>query len=629
MENIRNFIIIAHIDHGKSTLADRFLEITGAVEARLMKEQYLDQLELERERGITIKMAPVRMVYHPRQIANREAQNVDDSRLALSALPNSEFILNLIDTPGHPDFSYEVSRALAAVEGAILLVDATQGIQAQTLANFYAAKKVGLKIIGAVNKIDLNPTQLQNVIKEAANLIGCSEEEIFKVSAKTSEGVSNLLEAIVKFIPAPNEAPSEMQAAGASRALIFDSFYDDHKGVIVSVRIFNGEIKNNDEIYLIATDTYSKIKEIGYFFPQLKPAKKLIESEIGYIATGIKDPEKVNIGDTIIGSKFPTRPSLRALGKVQSSKLIALPGYQEPKPVVFVSFYPEENDDYDDLKKALQKLKLNDSALKFEPDFNEVLGRGFKGGFLGKLHFEITAERLEREFKMKTINSFPSVAYKIKKKGKWLMIENPKDLPDDFEEIWEPMIALKIISPAIYLGNIFQLKEIFRMSDLLTQNQGDKVLIAAKMPLAELIYNFDDRIKSVSQGFASFSYELIDEQKTDLKKLEILVAGEPVVGLIRIFPAKSIDFEARKMVERLKEILPRQQFSQAIQAVTDGRIIARETAPALKKDVTGYLYGGDRTRKMKLWKKQKAGKKKLKEMGRVKISAEVFKKIIQ
>ncbi|MEE8131934.1 MAG: translation elongation factor 4 [Candidatus Paceibacterota bacterium] len=585
--NIRNFVVIAHIDHGKSTLADRFLEITNTVESRRMKEQYLDQLELERERGITIKMAPVRMAY---------------------TLNSKSYILNLIDTPGHPDFSYEVSRALAAVEGAILLVDATQGIQAQTLANFHIARKAGLKIIGAVNKIDMHPPQLPQVIKELADLIGCTPEEIHKISAKTGEGVENLLEAVIEFIPASSEAPlqSEMQAG---LALIFDSFYDDHKGIIVSVRVFDGEIKDDDEIYLIATNTHSKIKEIGYFSPQLKPTKKLTEGEIGYIATGIKDPKKIKIGDTI----------------TLNPKHLALPGYEEPKPVVFVSFYPEESDDFEDLKKALQKLKLNDSALKFEPDFNEVLGRGFKGGFLGKLHFEITAERLEKEFKIRTINSFPSVAYKLGD----IFISNPKDLPDDFNEIQEPIVKLEIITPIVYLGGIFQLKKIFRMSDIQTQNQRDKVLITAKMPLAELISDFDDKLKSVSSGFASFSYELIDYQKADLKKLEILVAGEPIAGLVRIFPKKNIESEARKIVERLKKILPRQQFSQAIQAVAGGRIIARETIPALKKDVAGYLYGGDRTRKMKLWKKQKKGKKKLKTMGRVKITAETFKKMIQ
>lgn len=593
MNNIRNFVIIAHIDHGKSTLADRFLEITGAVESRKMKDQYLDQLDLERERGITIKMAPVRMSY---------------------IIDSQSYILNLIDTPGHPDFSYEVSRALTAVEGAILLVDATQGIQAQTLANFHVAKRAGLKIIGAVNKIDMNPPQLSQVMKELADLINCSVEEIHKISAKTGEGTEDLLRAVIKNTPPPKTLMPE-----STRALIFDSFYDDHKGIVASVRIFDGEIKDGNNMRLIATDTPFKIKEIGYFSPQLTPAKSLSAGEIGYVATGIKDPEKVKIGDTI------------TIGESQSAnrKALALEGYQEPKPVVFVSFYPEESGNYDDLKRALQKLKLNDSALKFEPDFNDVLGRGFKGGFLGKLHFEITAERLEREFNMKTINSFPSVAYKIKKKNEWLIIENPKDLSGDLDEIQEPIVNLEIITPTIYMGGIFQLKEIFRISDIQAHNQGDRTLITAKMPLAELISDFDDKLKSVSNGFASFSYELAEYRKSDLQKLEILVAGDLVAGLIRVFPRKSIEHEARKMVEKLKKVLPRQQFSQAIQAVVGSKIVARETVPAFRKDVTGYLYGGDRTRKMKLWKKQKKGKKRLEKMGSVKISTDVFKKMIQ
>ena len=591
--NIRNFVIISHIDHGKSTLADRFLEMTKTIDMRQMQPQFLDSLESERERGITIKMAPVRMQY-------------------------KEYILNMIDTPGHSDFSYEVSRALAAVEGAILLVDIMQGIQAQTLAKFYAAKKSGLKIIGAVNKVDLisDKESLNKRIKELADLINCQPEEIYKISGKTGQGVEELLEVIIEKIPAP--ISSEIQA---SRALIFDSFYDDHKGIIASVRVFNGEFNNGEEAYLIAPNEKFKIKEIGHFSPRLKPIGKLFEGEIGYIATGLKDPEKIKIGDTVINLKF----------KTENLKLLTLVGYDEPKPVVFVSFYSEESDQYDDLKKAFSRLKLNDSSLKFEADFNEVLGRGFKVGFLGKLHFEITAERLEKEFDIKVINSFPSVAYKIPENNGYKIIENPADLPDDIKEILEPMIKLEIITPNQYLGSILQLKEIFRMENIQTNSLGSegRILIAAKMPLAELISDFDDRLKSVSEGFASFNYELSDYQKGELEKMEILVAGAPVAGLIRVMPKKKLDYESRKMVEKLKDILPHQQFSQAIQAMSGGRIIARETIPAMKKDVTGYLYGGDRTRKMKLWKKQKEGKKKLLGMANVRISADVFKKIIQ
>ena len=752
MENIRNFVIIAHIDHGKSTLADRFLELTGTVESRQMKAQYLDQLELERERGITIKMAPVRMVYHPdRGLHGQEADNADSAGkdkllysdltykirgiffsvrkniglghkenvyqnvleqefkknnlifkkeitldvfhegkkvgvyrpdfiiedkiiLEIKSLPfigkrekiqiqtylkgsnyklgilvnfggkdveiervvydearnkniprsplksaESAYILNLIDTPGHPDFSYEVSRALAAVEGAILLVDATQGIQAQTLAHFEVAKKSGLKIIGAVNKIDLKPLQLESVVKETAVLIGCRPEEIFRISAKTGEGVKELLEAVIKYVPAP------IKNEGVSRALIFDSLYDEHKGVIAFVRVFStkggfavggeGEYKSGQNTKLIATNENFKIKEVGCFFPELKPVEKLTAGEMGYIATGFKDPDKLKIGDTI-GDKV-------------------LPGYSEPRPVVFVSFYPD-GDEYDELKKSFQKLKLQDSALKIDPDFNEVLGRGFKVGFLGKLHFEITAERLEQEFGISTVNTFPSVAYKIKN----MIVENVENLPDDFSakggEIWEPMINVEIISPLKYLGNILQLKELFRMENIETQNLGERIIIKVKMPLAELISDFDDNLKSISEGFASFSYELGDYKKSDLEKLEFLAAGAKIPGLTRIVPKKTMEHTARKMVERLKEILPRQQFAQAVQARAGGRIVARENIPAFKKDVTGYLYGGDRTRKMKLWKKQKRGKKKLLEMATtagarsgIRIPAEAFKKMLK
>ena len=599
--NIRNFVIISHIDHGKSTLADRFLEITKTVESRQMKAQFLDSLESERERGITIKMAPVRMSY---------------------SLNSNFYILNLIDTPGHPDFGYEVSRALAAVEGAILLVDITQGIQAQTLAKFYTASKQGLKIIGAVNKIDLaQGFDIEKRIEELAELIGCSPEEIHRISGKTGVGVEELLKAVIENVPVPN---SKIIASNAEigRALIFDSFYDDHKGIVASVRVFTGEFKIGDDSCLAAAGEKFKIKEIGYFMPKLKPSEKLFNGEIGYIATGLKDPEKIKIGDTIISSKYQVASS-------KGSKDLALLGYSEPKAVVFVSFYPDLSDDYDNLKKALQRLRLNDSALTFEADFNEVLGRGFKVGFLGKLHFEITVERLEKEFGIKTINTFPSVAYKIKKRGEIKMIENPAELPDDFEEIYEPMINMEIITPMQYLGSILQLKENFRMENIGTKNIGERIFVFAKMPLAELISNFDDKLKSISEGFASFNYELTDYQKANLEKMDILVAGLKVAGLTRVIPNQKLEYEARKMAEKLKDILPRQQFSQAIQAAVGSRIIARETIPAMKKDVTGYLYGGDRTRKMKLWKKQKKGKKKLLEMANVRISADVFKKIIQ
>lgn len=629
MENIRNFVITAHIDHGKSTLADRLLEITGTVEKRLMKPQYLDQLELERERGITIKMAPVRMVYRSAQftISNSQFPNLKIKNSKIENLDSEHYVLNLIDTPGHSDFAYEVSRALAAVEGAILLVDATQGIQAQTLANFESAKRAGLKIIGAVNKIDVAQSeQIENAVIDLAELVGANAEEILRVSGKTGQGVEELLAAIIDRVPPPSSTKNESGsnnrirlfeknsffADKVSRALIFDSLYDEHKGVMAFVRVFDGEFKLNDDIELLATKTKAKAKEIGTFSPQLKPGNSLSAGEIGYVATGIKDPDKLKIGDTI------TRNSGEPLT-----------GYQEPRPVVFVSFYPEESDQYDEFKQALAKLRLTDSSLTFEPESSEVLGRGFKGGFLGRLHFEITAERLVREFKIETVHSFPSVAYKVDGK----IITNPKDFPNDYNIAEEPMTKTEIVTPPQYLGSVLQLQEIFRFSDFQTETLKNKVIVRAKLPLADLIRDLDDRLKSVSQGFASFYYELIGFEKANVAKLEILVAGHAVPGLTRILPRQDIEREARITVEKLKELLPKQQFVQAIQAVVGGRIIARETIPAMKKLLGSFgKTGGDRTRKMKLWKKQQRGKERLKERGessQIKIPAHIFKELLK
>lgn len=606
MENIRNFCIIAHVDHGKSTLADRLLEITGTVEKRRLKEQYLDQLESERERGITIKMAPVRMSY---------------------SLDGKQYELNLIDTPGHTDFSYEVSRALAAVDGAILLVDVTQGIQAQTLANFNAAKRSGLSVIGAVNKIDLNPSMAAEAAKSTAELLGVPEEEIFRVSGKTGQGVAELLRAVIDKIPDPKPRPIFPNPdLEISRALIFDSFYDDHKGIIAAIRVFNGEINDGSEAHLIAAGAKFKVKEIGHFNPELKTGKKLANGQIGYVATGLKDPELLKIGDTIVTINN-SQLTADNLGK------LVLPGYKDPQPVVFVSFYPEESDNYEDLKSALGKLKLNDSALKYEADFNEFLGRGFKTGFLGKLHFEITVERLEKEFKIKTVHSFPSVSYKVRtNSGEWAIINNPKDFPLDYLEVMEPMAKMEILAPAPYLGSVLKLQEFFRMESISTQTLGNTILVSAYLPLSDLIRDFDDKLKSVSAGYASLSYEVADYVKTEVAKLEVLVSGHEVGGLTRIVHKSEVEREARRTVERLKDLLPRQQFAQAIQAVAGGRVIARENIPAMKKDVTGYLYGGDRTRKMKLWKKQKRGKEKLKEMAsksKIEVPPNVFKELLK
>lgn len=585
IEKIRNFCIIAHIDHGKSTLADRFLEITGTIDKRKMRSQFLDQLDLERERGVTIKMAPVRMIYR---------------------LNGSEHILNLIDTPGHSDFSYEVSRSLAAVEGVILLVDATQGIQAQTLANFQLAKKAGLKVIGAVNKIDLSPAQLDEAIKDLAELLNQPKEAIYKISGKTGVGVEELLTGVIKNVPCPQKISLGDKEC---QALIFDSFYDDHQGIVASVRVFGGSILSGEERHLVASKTNFKVKEVGYFSPVLKPAQILKEGEIGYVATGVKDPDKLKIGDTI-GDK-------------------PLAGYKEPQAVVFVSFYPEDTDQYEELKRALQKLKLNDSALRFDADYNEVLGRGFKVGFLGRFHFEITAERLEREFKVKTVQSFPSVVYQVVVGGKTIEVSNPQQLPEEYEEISEPVIRIEIITPAQYLGRVLQIKELFRVFKVETQNFGDRMIVIFMMPLSDFIEDFDEKLKSMTEGFASFSYELVGYERGDLVKVDILVAGDPVPGLTRLLPKESAEYEGRTMIKKLKDLLPKQQFVQALQAAIGGKIIARENIPALKKDVTGYLYGGDRTRKMKLWKKQQRGKQRLKESARVTVPPSAFKELLK
>ncbi len=599
MSFIRNFCIIAHVDHGKSTLADRLLELTGTIEKRRMKEQFLDQLELERERGITIKMAPVRMNYKYK---------------------GAQYALNLIDTPGHSDFGYEVSRALAAVEGAILLVDVTQGIQAQTLANFHNAKRAGLKIIGAVNKVDLDATRVESAVEQTAELLGVAPETIHRVSGKTGQGVEGLLEAVINFVPAPRSTDPNLKFRG----LIFDSFYHEHKGIVAEVRVIDGSLKHFDDAYLIASDTKFKNKELGHFGPELRSDDIITAGQIGYVATGLKDPGLLKIGDTMLAAQQWPIPN-----PVQ----YALPGYQNPQPVVFVSFYPEDNDDYEDLRNAFGKLQLNDSALRFEPDFNEYLGRGLKAGFLGRLHFEITAERLEKEFQMTTVHSFPSVTYRVQPRhGDWLIINNPKDFPDDYLDVEEPMAKAEILVPSEYLGSVMRLQDVFRLTNFSTQPLGHSTLITLDVPLSDLIRDFDDQLKSVSSGYASLSYRVASYQRTDVAKLEVLVATHLVSGLTRIIHKDEVEREARKTVERLKELLPHQQFSQALQAMVGGRIIARETIPALKKDVTGYLYGGDRTRKMKLWKKQKRGKEKLVALAtksQIHIPAKVFKELLK
>lgn len=592
MEHIRNFVIIAHIDSGKSTLADRLLEITGTVPMRSMQPQYLDRLPLERERGITIKMAPVRMSYD---------------------FDGKKYLLDLIDTPGHSDFAYEVSRALLAVEGGILLVDGTKGIQAQTLSNLRAAQKAGLTLIPAVNKIDLALPQIEKVVEATAELLGVPKESVFRVSAKTGVGVKELLEEVIKRVP-----PPKTLGAVTSKALIFDSLYDDHKGIIANVRVFGGKFTSED-MHLVASGANFKPKEVGYFAPGLQTTPVLENGEIGYIATGLKEPSLVKIGDTII-----------AVRDHESKKAEPLAGYREPAPVVFIAFYPDGDTKFDDLERAFEKLRLNDAALSFEPDSNEALGRGLKVGFLGQLHFEITSSRLASEYNLEFLTSFPSIAYRVLDRQGERIIKQPQDFPEHPDKVWEPIVDLEVLTPQKYLSAVVSMQTVFDLEVLEIKNIGENLLIQAKMPLRELIRDFDDRLKSASQGYASFTYELAGERETEVEKLEILVVEDVVPALTRIVPKKDLEREGRQTVERLKELLPKEQFSQAIQAKSLGRIVARETIPAMKKDLGNFgKNGGDRTRKMKLWKKQARGKERLKNMARVEISPEVFREILK
>ena len=622
---IRNFCIIAHVGHGKSTLADRFLELTKTVPAEKMRPQYLNSMDLERGRGITIKMHPVRMIY---------------------TLNSKLYTLNLIDTPGHVDFSYEVSRALAAVEGAILLVDATQGIQAQTLADFELAKKQGLTIIPAVNKIDMPQAKVEETKKELADLLKISSGEIFEISAKLGTNTRELLEAVIEKVPPPKTSLLDQETF---RALIFDSKYDPFKGVICYVRVFDGEIKNGEKIYLMVGKIEGKVKELGYFGPEFLPEEKLVAGEIGYIATGIKETEKVRVGDTITLANLReySFANIRESKFVQISDIQPLAGYEEPKPMVFASFYPEnphlpqsgaeatggQADDFEILEEALMKLKLNDASLTFQPERKEGLGRGFLCGFLGSMHIEIVAERLKREFGLNLVISTPSVLYKIiTQKNQELLIYSPSDWPDPsmIKEIQEPWMRLEIITPPEYLGQVLKIFENSEIIHIEKKYFGqNRLLLIYEVPLREIIIGFYDKLKGASQGFASMNYEFLEYRKADLIKLEILIAGKKEEAFSKIVPKNRALGEGKKIVSKLKEILPAQLFSVAIQAAIQpfhgkGGIIARETIRARGKDVIAPLYGGDYTRKRKLLEKQKKGKKRLKEIGEVRIPQNVF-----
>ena len=594
-EHIRNFVIIAHIDHGKSTLADRLLEITGTVEKRKMQEQLLDSMELERERGITIKLQPVRMKYD---------------------LDGVEYCLNLIDTPGHVDFSYEVSRSLAAVEGAILLVDATQGIQAQTLANLYLAEKQGLVIIPVLNKIDLPAARPEEIAEEISNLLLVEKESILKISGKTGEGVAEMLKYVVKMVPPPK--PRLTTEDKHARALIFDSSFDTYKGVMAYIRVIDGEIKSTDRLFLTASKTNFEVLELGYFSPQLRKDDILEEGQIGYIATGLKSVGDVRVGDTIVARGFSD----------------AIEGYQEPRPVVFASFYPEDGEQYEFLRDSLGKLKLTDASLVYEPESSPALGRGFRLGFLGMLHIEIISERLRREFKLNLIVTTPSVEYRIKRtNGVVESVRSAALLPDAgfIAEIEEPMVAIELLSPARYVGDIMQLmadyRSIYKQTDYLTK---DVIIMKYDVPLGEIITDFYDRLKSTTSGYASMSYEPAGYMASDLVRLDILVAGEPVEPFSRIVPSDRAYQIGKKTIEKLKDVLPKQWFVVTLQAAIGGKIIAREDIKALRKDVANFgKNGGDVTRKKKLLEKQKQGKAKMKELGKVDIPHEVFLEMLK
>ncbi len=593
-KQIRNFSIIAHIDHGKSTLADRMLERTGTIEARKMRDQVLDSMDLERERGITIKMQPARMRF--------------------KAADGTDYVLNLIDTPGHIDFAYEVSRALTAVEGVILLVDSTQGVQAQTLTTLSMAKAAGCVVIPVISKIDSPYARPDDVRLELATLLGVEEDTVLAVSGRTGDGVEALLQAIVERVPAPRaeEAPE-------ARATIFDFSYSTHRGIAVYVRVFDGTIKKGDALEFRAAGKRFVSLEAGIFTPGETPVEALGPGEIGYVVTGIKEPGVVAVGDTI---------------SLQGGKLAALPGFARPRPVVWASIYPESQDDLNDLKQSLERLRLTDSSLSFEEESSGVLGRGFRCGFLGMLHLEIVTERLRREFNLTLVVTIPTIEYSVTSKGKKEIVYTPSKFPlhGDIELIEEPWAKLTLITPSDYLSGLLQLLHDHEavVGDTTTYGDG-RIELTAEIPLRELMRGFFDRVKNVSSGYASLSYELLDSRVADVVRLDILVGEEEVPAFARIVSRRRVQEEGERMVEKLHQILPKQLQVTKIQARSLGRIISSRTLSALRKDVTGYLYGGDVSRKQKLLQKQKKGKKHRAQFdkNRVEIPEDVFMKMVQ
>lgn len=593
-ENVRNFCIIAHVDHGKSTLADRMLQLTHTVADRDMTEQILDSMDLEREKGVTIKASAVRMNY--------DASN------------GQSYEFNLIDTPGHVDFNYEVSRALEACEGALLVVDATQGIEAQTLANLYLALEANLVIIPVINKIDLPSAQTDEVIEDIHNLLGTPEEEIIRISAKTGVNVDQVLEAIVEQVPPPkgqDDKPLE--------ALIFDSHYDSYKGVVAYVRVFNGTIKPDDALLMMSTKVKTSPVEIGVFAPVMKPIKVLNAGDVGYIATGLKTVSECRVGDTV---------TYAANGVAQP-----LPGYKQAKPMVFAGVYPTEGEDYPDLRDALEKLQLNDASLTFEPETSEALNFGFRCGFLGLFHMEIIQERLEREYDMDVVFTAPSVEYRIQMvTGEEIVIASPAELPDEAQiaEIHEPWMDLTVFTPTDYYGVVMDLvrkkRGVFVEQEYPSPN---RVQIHFEIPLSELIVDFFDQLKSGTRGYASMDYQFKEYRKEDLVKLEILVNGEPVDALTAIVHKQDAYHKGQALVSRLKDLIPRQLFVVPIQAYGMGRVISRANVKAMRKDVLAKCYGGDITRKKKLLEKQKKGKRRMKMVGSVEIPQEAFMAILR
>jgi len=583
-KKICNTSIIAHIDHGKSTLADRMLELCGAVDERNMRAQYLDSMDLERERGITIKLQSVRLDW-------------------------KDSVINLIDTPGHVDFGYEVSRSLAACEGVILVVDAAQGIEAQTLANCYQALEHDLEIVAVLNKIDLPASEPDRYAEEIEKALGIPTDEIFRISAKTGEGVSELLDAVVEKTPSP-EADEDLPL----QALVFDSHFDQYRGVVSSVRIMQGRLDTGMSIKFMQAGTNHQLDEVGVWRPEMTPVKSLGPGEVGYVLAGIKDVGEARSGETITTTN----------GGSES----VLAGYQEPKPMVFSGLYPIDGDDFGDLRDALEKLRLNDSSFTFEPDTSSALGFGFRCGFLGLLHMEIVRERLEREFDLNLITTAPSVKYRvIHASGKVEEIDNPCDLPSagEISAIEEPWLSTTLISPAEYTGTLMELCQGRRGElDKLSYLSPERIELKYRLPLAEVVLNFFDQLKSRTQGYASLDYEPAGYMKSDLVRVDILLQGESVDAFSAVVHRDASYEYGRKMAERLKELIPRQQFEVPIQATIGGRIIARETVRAYRKDVTAKLYGGDITRKRKLLEKQKQGKRKMKSIGRVDVPQEAF-----